>query len=83
MSYIELYKSYKIFTPDDTEDERPERKVAFVHSNRFFFLDEAGNKERVELRANLGTRSWGKRPRNSPCRRSRYVLLISRYVCRL
>lgn len=37
------YDSYKIFTPDDTEDEKPKRKVAFSNTNRFFFVDDDGN----------------------------------------
>lgn len=49
-----MYDSYKILTPDNTEDEKPKRKVAFSNTNRFFFVDDDGNQERVDWRANLG-----------------------------
>lgn len=55
-----MYDSYKIFTPDDTEDEKPKRKVAFSNTNRFFFVDDDGNQERVDLRANLGDKVMGR-----------------------
>jgi len=55
-----MYESYKIFTPDDTEDEKPKRKVAFSNTNRFFFVDDDGNQERVDLRASLGDKVMGR-----------------------
>lgn len=55
-----MYDSYKIFTPDDTEDEKPKRKAAFSNTNRFFFVDDDGNQERVDLRANLGDKVMGR-----------------------
>lgn len=55
-----MYDSYKIFTPDDTEDEKPKRKVVFSNTNRFFFVDDDGNQERVDLRANLGDKVMGR-----------------------
>lgn len=55
-----MYDSYRIFTPDDTEDEKPKRKVAFSNTNRFFFVDDDGNQERVDLRANLGDKVMGR-----------------------
>lgn len=55
-----MYDSYKIFTPDNTEDEKPKRKVVFSNTNRFFFVDDDGNQERVDLRANLGDKVMGR-----------------------
>lgn len=55
-----MYDSYKIFTPDNTEDEKPKRKVAFSNTNRFFFVDDDGNYERVDLRANLSDKVIGR-----------------------
>lgn len=55
-----MYDSYKIFTPDNTEDEKPKRKVVFSNTNRFFFVDDDGNQERVDLRANLGDKVIGR-----------------------
>lgn len=55
-----MYDSYKIFTPDNTEDEKPKRKLAFSNTNRFFFVDDNGNQERVDLRANLGGKVMGR-----------------------
>lgn len=55
-----MYDSYKIFTPDDTEDEKPKRKVAFSNANRFFFVDDNGNQERGGLRAKLGDKVMGR-----------------------
>lgn len=55
-----MYDSYKIFTPDNTEDEKAKRKVAFSNTNRFFFVDDDGSQERVDLRANLGDKVIGR-----------------------
>lgn len=55
-----MYDSYKIFTPDDTEGEKPKRKVAFSNTNRFFLVDDSGNQERVDLRANQGDKVMGR-----------------------
>lgn len=55
-----IYDSYKTFTPDDTEDEKPKRKVAFSNTNRFFLVDDGGNQERVDLRTNLGDKVIGR-----------------------
>lgn len=55
-----MYDSYKMFTPDNTEDEKPKRKVVFSNTNRFFFVDDDGNQERVDLRANLGDKVMGR-----------------------
>lgn len=55
-----MYDSYKIFTLDDTEDEKPKRKLAFSNTNRFFLVDDGGNQERVDLRANLGDKVMGR-----------------------
>lgn len=55
-----MYDSYKIFTPDDTEDEKPKRKVAFSNTNRFFLVDDDGNHERVDLRANMRDKVMGR-----------------------
>lgn len=55
-----MYDSYKIFTPDDTEDEKPKRKVAFSNTNRFFLVDDDGIPERVDLRANQGDKVIGR-----------------------
>lgn len=65
-----MYDSYKIFTPDDTEDEKPKRKVAFSNTNRFFFVDDDGNQERVHLRANMGDKVMG-RCKATVCRAAR------------
>lgn len=54
-----VYNSYRIFTPEDTEDEAPKRKVAFANANRFFFVDEDSNQERVDFYANLGNKVLG------------------------
>lgn len=55
-----MYDSYKIFTPDDTEDEKPKRKVVFSNTDRFFLVDDGGNRERVDLRDNLGDKVMGR-----------------------
>lgn len=54
-----VYNSYRIFTPEDTKDEAPKRKVAFANANRFFFIDEDSNQERVDFYANLGDKVLG------------------------
>lgn len=54
-----VYNSYRIFTLEDTEDEAPKRKVAFANANRFFFVDEDSNQERVDFYANLGDKVLG------------------------
>lgn len=55
-----MYDSYKIFTPDNTEDEKTKRKVVFSNTNRFFLVDDGGNQERVDLRANLSDKVMGR-----------------------